>query len=78
MTIDKEAIEHFKHKGRVIAATRVCEPLPRTLQEVNDQMKKISARSGKGTKDPMGGDLASHLAHIKCLKDWRSRQHDGD
>ena len=73
MPINKKAIEHFERLGRAIAANRVCEPLPRTLQEVNDRMMQIDSRSGKGTNDPMGGDLASHRAYIKFREEWRKK-----
>ena len=65
MPVNKKALEHFKRVGRTIAKSRVSEPLPRTLREVNDRMMKIDSRSGKGTTDPMGGDLASHRAYVR-------------
>lgn len=79
MPLNKKAIEHFEHVGRLIAKYRVSEPLPRTPSEVIDRMLAIDPRSGMGTKDPLGGDLVSHLAYIEFREEWvRKRSGRGE
>lgn len=73
MPVDRETIQHFERLGRVIAETRPCEPLPRTIKDVFEQMVAIDARFVKGTKDPLGGDLPSHLAYLEFRQAWLRR-----
>ena len=74
----KDALAHFKRVGRLIAENRVCEPHPRTLTDVIDSMVRIDPRCGKGTKDPLGGDLASHMAYIKNRRAWIDKKEGPD
>lgn len=67
---DSDALTHFEKVGRGLAKTRVCEPLPRTSEEVIDAMVAIDPRSGMGSEYPLGGDLASHVAHIQFFQKW--------
>lgn len=66
----KEALAHFERVGRALAKSEPAEPLPRTPDEVIDRMLAIDPNSGMGSKDPMGGDLASHIAHVKFFSAW--------
>ena len=70
----KKAIEHFERLGRVIAESRMCEPLPPSQRDVFDRMRAIDARCGAGTKDPLGEDLASHLAYIEYREAWVTKR----
>ena len=70
----KDALAHFERVGRALAATERPEPLPRTPQEVIDRMVAIDPRSGMGSKDPMGGDLASHVAHVEFMRAWQKKR----
>lgn len=70
MGINKRTISHFERVGRAIAQVRVCDPLPRTLKDVVDRMAAMDLRCGMGTKDPLGGDLASHLAYLEYREAW--------
>lgn len=72
---NKQLIEHFKAKGRAIAASQRLEPLPRTHEETIRQMLAIDSRCLQGSDDPNGGDLTSHLAHIRFMQAWKSMRH---
>ena len=76
MLRDKDTLAHFNRLGRAIAKSRITEPLPRDPRDVMRAMCEIDSRSGKGTKDPFGGDLASHIAHIRFFRDWVVKQED--
>ena len=70
MPVNKKAIDHFKRLGRAIAKSREIEPLPRTGRYVIERMMAIDPRCGMGTEDPLGGDLASHIAYIRFREEW--------
>ena len=74
MPINKQAIEHFKHKGRVLADSHVADPLPEDLSYVIRRMKRISRRSLMGTENPLGGDLPTHLAYLEFRDAWAKKQ----
>ena len=74
----KDALDHFERVGRALAKTRVRERLPRTTQEVLKQMRAIDSRSGRGTPDPMGGDLSSHVAHVEFFRAWVEKHGERD
>ena len=66
----KDALTHFERVRHALAKTEVTEPLPRSAEEVLDRMVRIDPRSGMGTNDPRGGDLASHLSYIEYREAW--------
>ena len=75
---NKKAIEHFEQLGRAIAKSHVPDHAPRNHLEVLERMAAIDPRCGQGTKDPLGGDLASHLAYLKYREAWvKKRGHRG-
>ena len=75
---DKEAIEHFERLGRAIAQSNVPDLSRRNHLEVLERMLAIDPRCGQGTKDPLGGDLVSHLAYLKYREAWvKKRGHRG-
>ena len=74
MSTNKKAIERFERLGRVIAESRRREPLPRSHKDVFDRMLAIDSRCGVGTEDPLGGDLASHLAYIEYREAWVTKR----
>lgn len=70
MPINKQAIEHFERVGRAIVESHMPDPPPKDFREMLARMFAINPNCGKGTKDPLGGDLASHLRYIKFREEW--------
>ncbi|MCY4095536.1 MAG: hypothetical protein OXG05_10485 [Gammaproteobacteria bacterium] len=76
MPINNKAIEHFERVGRAITKSQKPDPRPKDFQEMLARMFAINPNCIKGTKDPLGGDLASHLAYLKFREEW-IRKKDG-
>ena len=72
----QRAIAHFERLGRALAETHVPEPPPGSFRELVDRMCALDPNCGMGTEDPLGGDLASHLAYLRNRKRLMDRRQD--
>ena len=66
----KAALAHFKRIGRLIAESHRPDPPPKDFADMLKRMSALDRRCGMGTKDPLGGDLDSHLAYIRYREAW--------
>ena len=78
MVVDKNALAHFERVGRALADSHVVDPPPKDFRDMLARMLAINPNCGKGTKDPMGGDMPSHIAYLKFRAEWlrKNEEHE--
>ena len=70
----KDAIAHFERLGRAIAESERPDSPPKDFKELLYRMRALDRKFGMGTKDPLGGDLSSHLAYLEYREAWVAKR----